>query len=48
MYGYSGPHYLRRVAAHLHFDGRLPQPGDHTASQDALLERSPGEVPQCG
>ena len=26
MYGYSGLHYLRRCAAHLHYSGELPSP----------------------
>ncbi|RYD60673.1 MAG: hypothetical protein EOP84_36695 [Verrucomicrobiaceae bacterium] len=39
MYGYSGLHYLRRLAAHLHYSGTLPSPGDQTASQDPLPQR---------
>jgi hypothetical protein len=37
MYGYSGLHYLRRLAAHLDTDGLLPPPGDESASEDPVL-----------
>jgi hypothetical protein len=39
MYGYSGLHYLRRLAAHLDFEGKLPPPGDNQASEDPVLQR---------
>jgi hypothetical protein len=39
MYGYSGLHYLRRFAAHIHYTQKLPAPGDENASKDALLTR---------
>ena len=32
MYGYSGLHYLRRVAAHLDATGELPSPGTRCTS----------------
>ena len=38
MFGYSGLHYLRRIAAHLNLRQRLPDPGDENASQDAVLQ----------
>ena len=37
MYGYSGLHYLRRIAAHLDLRGALPTPGDQDASEDSVL-----------
>ena len=37
MLGYSGLHYLRRLAAHLALKGELPPPGDETASKDPVL-----------
>ncbi|HEX2265933.1 MAG TPA: hypothetical protein VHH14_06600, partial [Solirubrobacterales bacterium] len=37
MFGYSGVHYLRRVAAHLAFEQELPPPGDEEASADPVL-----------
>jgi hypothetical protein len=37
MYGYSGLHYLRRLAAHLDLKGRMPDPGDETAPNDETL-----------
>ncbi len=37
MYGYSGLHYLRRIAAHLDLKGRMPDPGDETALNDETL-----------
>jgi hypothetical protein len=37
MYGYSGLHYLRRIAAHLDLKGRMPEPGDENAYKDAVL-----------
>jgi hypothetical protein len=39
MYGYSGLHYLRRIASHLHYSGRLPEPGDENAGEDPTLKR---------
>ena len=39
MYGYSGLHFLRRIAAHV-WDGRgLPPPGDDNASKDPTMEQ---------
>lgn len=37
MYGYSGLHYLRRLAAHLDLAGQLPTPGGPKASEDPVL-----------
>ena len=37
MYGYSGLHYLRRVAAHLALGKDLPPPGDTEAAKDPVL-----------
>lgn len=39
MYGYSGIHYLRRVAAHLDLIGKLPSPGGEDASKDDVMEQ---------
>lgn len=39
MWGYSGLHYLRRVAAHLELRGKLPAPGNDEASEDAVLQQ---------
>lgn len=39
MYGYSGLHLLRRLAAHLHLEGELPGPGTEGSSDDRLLKR---------
>jgi hypothetical protein len=38
MFGYSGLHYLRRVAAHLELRGKLPGPGNNEASKDAVMQ----------
>lgn len=37
MVGYSGLHYLRRVAAHLALGRELPPPGDDGAASDPVL-----------
>lgn len=37
MYGYSGLHYLRRLAAHFDLTGNLPEPGDNKSSNDEIL-----------
>jgi hypothetical protein len=41
MYGYSGLHYLRRCAAHLHYRGALPPPliEGESPAEDEELER---------
>lgn len=38
MYGYSGLHYLRRIAAHLDLRGELPIPGGKDASKDPVMD----------
>ena len=38
MYGYSGLHYLRRIAAHIDSTGILPPPGGEDAAHDAVLQ----------
>src|SRR5579864_5137770 len=38
MFGYSGLHYLRRIAAHKHYTGLLPPPGNNGAGDDPLLQ----------
>ena len=38
MYGYSGLHYLRRIAAFIDAGLPLPPPGDNKSSGDAILE----------
>jgi hypothetical protein len=38
MYGYSGVHYLRRVAAYVASNRSLPRPGDDGASDDPVLD----------
>ena len=48
MYGYSGLHYLRRIAVHLWAGNPLPPPGDDDASHDPMIEkhnRSLGKSP---
>ena len=37
MFGYSGLHYLRRIAAHLNLRGTLPSPGDVNAAKDPII-----------
>ena len=37
MYGYTGLHCLRRLAAHLALKGELPPPGDDEAASDPVL-----------
>jgi hypothetical protein len=37
MFGYSGLHYLRRLAAHLDAGLPLPRPGDENSSNDRVL-----------
>jgi len=39
MYGYSGLHYLRRIASHLWSGGGLPLPGGPDAAHDPLSKR---------
>jgi hypothetical protein len=48
MFGYSGLHYLRRLAAHLNIRGKLPEPGDGEASKDPVLEEYYGMVEKSG
>lgn len=37
LYGYSGLHYLRRIAAHLELRSLLPPPGGQDAADDEVL-----------
>lgn len=39
MYGYSGLHYLRRLAAYIDAGNKLPPPGDSSASKDPVLRQ---------
>jgi hypothetical protein len=39
MFGYSGLHYVRRLAAHLDATGELPSPGDDEAANDVSIQR---------
>lgn len=39
MHGYSGLHYLRRLAAHLDLRDEMPPPGTSAAAEDPMLER---------
>lgn len=39
MWGYSGLHYLRRIAAHVAETGMLPPPGDDDSSDDPILQK---------
>src|SRR5215207_1769146 len=39
MLGYSGLHYLRRIAAHLAAGRGLPRPGDEDAPDDPMLHK---------
>ena len=38
MFGYSGLHYLRRIAAHLNIRGALPEPGGEDVPEDRVLK----------
>jgi len=38
MYGYSGIHYLRRIATYLDLRGNLPPPGGENASKDEVMD----------
>ena len=38
MIGYSGLHYLRRLAAHVDATATLPPPGDDTSPEDPILD----------
>ena len=38
MFGYSGVHYLRRIAAYVASGRSLPRPGDDGASDDPVLD----------
>ena len=38
MFGYSGLHYLRRIAAHLALIGAVPLPGSGDVSEDPVLD----------
>ncbi len=38
MFGYSGLHYLRRLAAFLDCGQPIPQPGDNDSSDDPVLQ----------
>ena len=38
LYGYSGLHYLRRIAAHLALGGDLAPPGGEDAADDPVLQ----------
>lgn len=46
MFGYSGLHYLRRIAAHLTYSEKLPSPGNKHASEDELQKKYYDEA--CG
>jgi hypothetical protein len=50
MFGYSGLHYLRRLAAHLDRGLPLPPPGDDSAPEDPILAQyhQTAERPQPG
>lgn len=37
LFGYSGLHYLRRIAAHLALEEELPPPGDEQSAEDPTL-----------
>ena len=38
MYGYSGLHYLRRIAAHIDITGNIPSPGNIDSPKDVTLQ----------
>ena len=38
MIGYSGLHYLRRIAAHLDANGELPPPGGDDSAEDPVIQ----------
>ena len=39
LFGYSGLHYLRRIAAHLRINNSLPEPGNDNADSDPILTK---------
>lgn len=39
MIGYGGLHYLRRIAAHLWAEGRMPSPGDPRSPKDPVTDQ---------
>jgi hypothetical protein len=43
MYGYSGLHYLRRIAAHYDLKTTLPPPGDTQSTDDPVLREYYGD-----
>lgn len=49
MFGYSGLHYLRRLAVHLDATEKLPEtPGDENSADDPLLESYYESLPTSG
>jgi hypothetical protein len=44
MYGYSGLHFLRRIAAHLLVNGQTPDPGDGNPTADPVMEECYDEI----
>ena len=44
MYGYSGLHYLRRIAAHLLVRGQVPDPCDDRPNADPIVEECYDEI----
>lgn len=46
MQGYSGLHYVRRLAAHLYYGTELPSPAseDETSTADPLIEKLNAEI----
>ncbi len=48
MFGYSGLHYLRRIAAHLELGATLPEPGGADAPEDPVLQEYYKSVSNSG
>jgi hypothetical protein len=48
MYGYSGLHYLRRIAAHLTYTEKLPPPGTEESTEAKFLKQYYKESVQGG
>ena len=46
LFGYSGLHHLRRIAAHVGAGQPLPEPGTKEAAADPLLDKLYGNPPQ--
>jgi hypothetical protein len=44
MFGYSGLHYVRRIAAYIALERTIPGPGDDRASNDSTVSKYNAQV----